>query len=299
LEPGLRFLEERTKKPVLGVVPYFPNLNLEAEDSVSLEAYRKRQPPFPPATTVNVAVVCLPHIANFTDFMPLARVEGATLNYVTTPGETSGADIIILPGSKDTIADLHWLKKNGWGRTLEQMRAKGAWIVGVCGGYQMLGQEIADPLGVEGEQATEEGLGLLPLRTVFAAIKTTRKVEAKWSIGPEAGVFLGYEIHMGQTSVSEGTIPRFLLRSVGRHQWEPDGAVSLDGRVWGTYLHGLFASGSFLRAWLSQVGAERGIRVRVGWQEWERERNLHLDYLANALQTHLDLTAIRGLARVS
>ena len=121
LEPGLRILEERTGRPVLGVLPYLQDLHLEAEDSVSLETYRNKQRPFSP-TTVNVAAVCLPHIANFTDFLPLAQVEAVTLNYVKTPQEIFNADVVILPGSKNTIADLRWLKETGWQQALQQVR---------------------------------------------------------------------------------------------------------------------------------------------------------------------------------
>jgi adenosylcobyric acid synthase len=297
LEPGLRFLEERARRPVLGVLPYFHDLGLEAEDSVSLETYRSRQLPFS-LSTANVAVVCLPHMANFTDFLPLTHVGAVVLNYVEKPDEISGADVVILPGTKNTLSDLRWLKKRGWQQALQQARNRGSWVVGVCGGYQMLGEEVADPLGVEGEKATERGLGFLPLRTVFAAEKTTRKVEVKWSIGSRAGVFSGYEIHMGQTQVGEGVAPRFFLRPVGGGEWRPDGAVSREGKVWGAYVHGLFESGLFLQEWLSQVGAERGVRVQVGWQEWQRERNSRLDRLADALEEPLDMAAIRTLAGV-
>src|ERR671925_138071 len=128
---------------------------------------------------------------------------------------------------------------------LQRVRAEGGWIVGVCGGYQMLGEEVADPLGVEGERATERSLGLLPLRTVLAAKKTTRRVEVKWTIGAKTGGFSGYEIHMGHTQVGEGITPRFVLHPLEGGEWRSDGAVSRDGRTWGTYLHGLFENGPF------------------------------------------------------
>lgn len=298
LEPGLRILEERTGRPVLGVLPYLQDLRLEAEDSVSLETYRNGQRSFSPAT-VNVAVVCLPHIANFTDFLPLARVGAVTLNYVRTPQEISSADVVILPGSKNTIADLRWLKERGWQEALQQARKRGSWILGICGGYQMLGEEVADPLGVEGERAAEQGLGFLPLRTVFAAEKTTRRVEVLWHVGSQTGIFSGYEIHMGHTQLGEGGTSYFFLRSIGGGAWRPDGAVSREGRVWGTYLHGLFESGPFLQEWLAQVGAERNIRIQAGWLEWQQERDSQLDRLAEVLERYLDMAAIWTLTDVS
>jgi adenosylcobyric acid synthase len=291
LEPGLRFLEERTGRPVLGVLPYLRDLSLEAEDSVSLHTYRKRQRSFSPAT-VNVAVVCLPHIANFTDFLPLTRVGAVTLNYVDDPQEISNADVTILPGSKNTIAGLRWLKERGWQQVLQQMRDRGRWMIGVCGGYQMMGEEVADPLGMEGERATETGLGFLPVRTVLAAEKIVRRVQAQWRTGSRTEVLTGYEIHAGHTQVREGTPPRFLLCSMNGGEWRPDGAVSPEGRVWGTYLHGVFESGSFLQEWLAQVGARRNIPIQANWHEWPQERNLQLDQLADVLETHLAMAAI-------
>jgi adenosylcobyric acid synthase len=276
------------------VLPYFSNLSLEAEDSVSLEAYRKKRSPFSPST-VNVAVVCFPHIANFTDFLPLSGVEAVTLNYVARPDEILGADVIILPGTKNTISDLCWLKQEGWEEVLHQVQERGSWVVGICGGYQMLGEEVCDPLRVEGKRTTERGLGFLPLRTVLAPEKTTRRVEVKWEVASEIGSFWGYEIHLGQTHLEEGVAPRFFVKSMEGEEWQPDGAVSRAEKVWGTYLHGLFESGPFLQAWLSQVGVERGIFVQVGWEDWRQERDSHLDRLAKAMEEHLDMVTLRAL----
>ncbi len=294
LEPGLRFLEKRTGRPVLGVLPYLGDLKLEAEDSVSLEAYRKKQPAFSPST-VNLAVVTLPHIANFTDFLPLAQVEGVTLNYVLQPEEAQGADVVLLPGSKNTIFDLRWLKQQGWPAKLRQMRDGGMGIVGVCGGYQMLGEEILDPYGSEGEKAREEGLGFLPLRTVLATEKTTRRVEVLWEANSKRGVFTGYEIHMGQTRVGRGVLPRFFLRPLGQRDWEADGALSREGNLWGTYVHGLFESGPFVQAWLTPMGSKKGVKIWVPWREWQGEREVQLDELAKVVGENLDMPALWSL----
>jgi adenosylcobyric acid synthase len=291
LEPGLRVVEERTGKPVLGVVPYLSDVGLEAEDSVSIETYRKYQPGFT-AETVNIAVIAPPYIANFTDFLPLAQLEAVRLNYVLSPDEVTDADAIILPGSKNSIADLRWLKAHGWPPKLHQARADGKYILGICAGYQMLGAEIADPLGVEGEPTVERGLGLLPVQTVLAAHKTARQVEVEWQVGEQAGVFSGYEIHMGQTSGSTRQTPLFGVRGLGAKEWRADGSISPDQRVCGAYVHGLFESGEFVQAWLTQCGARRGIRVRVAWQSWHTERNNRLDRLADVLAEHLDMATI-------
>ena len=300
LEPGLRMLEEKTGKPVLGVLPYVPGLALEAEDSVSLETYYKQQSAFSPSR-VNIAVVTLPHIANFTDFLPLSNIDSVVLNYVSTPNEIVNADVVILPGSKNTIADLRWLKTGHWARPLRQLEEHGKSLVGVCAGYQILGQEIADPLGVEGVCTSEKGLGFLPLHTELVQEKTTRRVEAQWQIGPETGVFNAYEIHMGRTRVGPGLVeasltPRFFVRPLDdQEEMQPNGGVSRDGKVWGTYLHGLFESGPFLRAWLTQVGARRAIYPQVEWETWTQERSLNFDRLADVLEHALDITTIGRL----
>lgn len=291
LQSGLRMLEERTSKPVLGVLPYLPDLNLEAEDSVSLDSYCKSQPVFSPAT-VNVAVVAFPHIANFTDFLPLARAAAVVLRYVRKPDEIANADVVILPGSKNTIADLRWLKVGHWQSALQQLRAQGGWVVGVCGGYQMLGQEVTDPHGVEGEQTTECGLGFLPLYTELVREKTTRRVKVRWWIGPTGGIFSGYEIHMGHTRIRAGIEPRFFVSPPEGRGWKPDGAVNHEERIWGTYVHGLFESGSFLQTWLASIGAKKDVKVEVAWQEWQQERDSQLNNLAKALEEHIDMARI-------
>ena len=253
---------------------------------------------------MNIAVVTLPHIANFTDFLPLSNIDSVALNYVHTPNEIVNADVVILPGSKNTIADLRWLKAGHWARPLRQLEEHGKSLVGICAGYQILGQEIADPLGVEGACTSEKGLGFLPLRTELVQEKTTRRVEGQWQIGPETGVFSAYEIHMGHTTVGAGPIrpgpigadltPRFFVRPVGeQEEMQPNGGVSRDGRVWGTYLHGLFESGPFLRAWLAEVGAKRAIHPQVGWETWRQERSLNFDRLADVLEHSLDITMIK------
>jgi adenosylcobyric acid synthase len=296
LESGLHFLQERTGKPVVGVLPYLPDLGLEAEDWVALERYRKSQPAFSPST-INVAGVALPHIANFTDFLPLAHAGRVALRYAREPDEIADADVVILPGSKNTIADLCWLKGGNWLQMLRQLNTAGKSIVGVCGGYQMLGEEIADPLGLEGERTIESGLGFFPVRTVLAMEKTTRRVEVQWRVGEKIGVFSGYEIHLGRTTKRVEIPPRFLVRPITGEQWQPDGTVSAEGKTWGTYLHGLFASGPFLQAWFGPIGEEKGVAVRIEWQRWQSVRDSRLDRLADALEAHVDMTTIRAWLR--
>jgi adenosylcobyric acid synthase len=230
LAPAVRDLVRRTRVDVVGVVPFLPHLGLPEEDSVALDDGARVA-----ADGLRVAVVRLPHIANFTDFAPLESEPGVRLVYAATPGDIAGAALVILPGSKDTIADLRALRSLGFTRTLGQHRRRGGLVLGICGGYQMLGRAVADPHRVESGGA-EAGLGLLPVATTLTPGKVTRRVHARWL--PDGPAFDGYEIHMGLTT-ADGA-PRPLLEVEGR----VEGCVSPDGRVWGTYVHGLFESGA-------------------------------------------------------
>jgi adenosylcobyric acid synthase len=159
----------------------------------------------------------------------------------------------------------------------------------------MLGEEVADPLGVEGPPTREAGLQCLPLRTELAARKTSRRVEVQWRVGGHSGLFHGYEIHMGHSLPRGESTPRFLVRSTTAEEWQTDGMVGTDGRTWGTYVHGLFASGAFVQEWLTQVGATRRRAVHVRWQDWQTQRAVQFDRLADVLAEHLDMGRIVSL----
>jgi len=227
LEPGLELIAGRTGQPVLGVVPYIADLGLPEEDSVALDSATGEGP---------IAVIKLPHISNFDDFDPLP------VRFVTRPDELAGAAAVVLPGTKATVSDLAWLRERGFAAALERMPAQ---VVGICGGFQMLGRRILDPLGVESAEAETAGLGLLPVDTVFAPAKTTVQVRG---VALDGGHELAaYQIHMGQTSLLDGARPFARL-----DDGSLDGAVT--GRSWGTYLHGLFHNTQFRMAWLSSLG---------------------------------------------
>jgi adenosylcobyric acid synthase len=227
LEPGLEFIAQRTRKPLLGVVPYIPELGLPEEDSVALDGANGCGP---------IAVVKLPHISNFDDFDPLP------VRYVSRPEDLAGAVAVILPGTKATVSDLSWLREQGLATAIERMSVP---VVGICGGLQMLGQRILDPLSVESPQPDVAGLGLLPVETTFAADKTTVQVRGVALAGGQT--LEAYQIHMGQTALLDGAEP-FARLSDG----SLDGAVK--GRVWGTYLHGLFHNADFRASWLGSLG---------------------------------------------
>ncbi|MEF3275674.1 MAG: cobyric acid synthase [Chloroflexus sp.] len=245
---GVRILEERSGLPVLGVVPWLADLALPEEDAVALE-----QVPQPVPAGLTIAVIHLPAIANFDDFDPLAREPGVTVRYINHPNELVGAAAVILPGTKHTLAARRWLRERGFDTALRQFSGP---IVGICGGYQLLGVRISDPLAVEGNGGEEEGLGLLPIETIFVPEKQTTQTEAQ-ALVPWAGTapIYGYEIHLGHSRYLGAAQP--LLWVVRRGQTpaqEEEGCLSHDGRVWGCYLHGLFANDEFRRGWLRQLG---------------------------------------------
>ncbi|MFC2067489.1 cobyric acid synthase [Chloroflexota bacterium] len=244
LEPGLGLLESKAKVPVLGVIPYFNDIRLPEEDSVMLEWHQpKRQD-----TEINIAVVRLPHISNFDDFDPLAEPEHVNLYYVDTPEQMDDADLVILPGSKTTVSDLDWMLSRGLGSKILELHERGAFIIGICGGYQMLGQYIFDPQGVESSSSTTVGLALLPVNTVFSSGKETHRVrgvvQAKNGLLKEVwGIsFQGYEIHMAMTKSPSDFMAFGIEERSGQRCIPPavDGCISVDGRVLGTYIHGLF-----------------------------------------------------------
>ncbi len=261
LEPGLRFLEERTGTPVLGVLPHVAKLRVADEDSVSLDERRARARAG--ASEIEVAVVRLPRIANYDDFQPLEHEPGVVVRFVEHPEDLARADLVIVPGTKTTIADLAWLRENGFARAIAARAAAGKRILGICGGCQSLGLTIEDPDGLESPVKSAEGLGLLPVRVRFERGKRTAQVRAR-SNGPHwlscDGEVLGYEIHMGRVErVGEASGAFAIHQRNGEPADQRDGAVSPDGAVVGTMIHGLFENAGVRRALLSLLRRERGL----------------------------------------
>jgi len=281
LAPAVRDLVRRTRTPVVGVVPFLPRLGLPEEDSVALEAG-------PPAARggMRVAVVRLPHLANFTDFAPLEAEPGVDLVYAEEPGRLAGAALVVLPGSKDTIADLRALKAGGFAPALAAHRVRGGFVLGVCGGYQMLGRAVADPHGVE-SGGEETALGWLPVWTTLAREKITRRVRARWR--PDGPDFEGYEIHAGVIA-GDGPV-RPLLDVEG----EAEGCASADGRVWGTHLHGLFESGPARRHVLEWARGAPACAEAPAPIDHRALREVAYDRLADALAAALDPSVLRAL----
>jgi adenosylcobyric acid synthase len=263
LDSGLQFLEDRTKCPVLGVVPHVRGLAIADEDSIALEDRRGRRRARP--DEVEIAVVSLPRISNYDDFQPLEHEAGVVVRFVEAVREIEGADLVVLPGTKSTIPDLGWLREQGFAAALLARARRGEPILGVCGGCQILGQAIEDPEGIESEVRSAEGLGLLPLTTRFGREKRTAQVEARSVTAsflgdPSHAPIAGYQIHMGRVSHTGGAATLFAIdrRKEGDGD-EADGTVSADGAVVGTMIHGLFDNASVRDTLLGALRRRRGI----------------------------------------
>ncbi len=287
LAPAIADLEERTGIPVLGVIPWIDDVALAEEDAVALE--RRELVGRVEGATVDIAVVHLPRVANFDDFDPLQREPGVQLRYVSTTDELGEPDLLILPGTRATIADLDFLRSRGLDDAIRDRAARGTHILGICGGYQMLGEWLFDPDGVEAPAGSEvAGLGLLPILTSFSGDKQTSRVSGRvtggvgaWAAANGAPIE-GYEIHMGESGGNTAS-----LLEIDGHA---DGAISLDGRVAGTYLHGLFANDELRHGLLAGLGAVPGAVTPAA-----TARDQEFDRLAAVVREHVDLDAVRAM----
>jgi adenosylcobyric acid synthase len=255
-EDGVRILEEKSDVPVLGVVPYLHDLFIPEEDAVALENPFAKH--VSSGEAIEIIVIHLPRIANFDDFDPLSTEPGVRVRYVDSREQVGKPAAIIIPGTKSTVNDLAWLRSRGFDKVIQGHAQKGGAVVGICGGYQMLGQIVHDPKHIESKLDSTPGLGLLPIQTVFAGEKATHQASAQVRNGPgwfanlEGQTVSGFEIHMGRTQ-GQSPILEITERN-GQSVYAPDGAASEDGKVWGCYIHGLFANQNLRRAWLADLG---------------------------------------------
>lgn len=285
------FQEKAFGVPTLGVIPYMPDLQIADEDAVALDEPTHQlthQPPGQPISTIDIAVIHLPHIANFDEFAPLAAEPGVRLRYVREAAALGQPHAIILPGTKVTMADLTWLRERGLDQTLVAAHQAGVTLIGICGGYQMLGQHLADPLGIEGVAGSQvAGLGLLPVATEFQPVKETHQSVLRLADGR---LLRGYEIHSGATTRLDKWPPLGeIIERNGLAVQMADGAGLVDGPVWGCYLHGIFANDDFRRAWLQRFGWQGGHAVSATRQQ------AALDRLADGVEAALDWRQIAKL----
>ncbi len=272
LEPGFEYLEERYGKPTLGVIPYVEH-RLPEEDSLTEFPKVKGE--------LHIQIIKLPHMSNFTDFEPLHWANG--VDYVTKPEEVKG-DVIIIPGSKNTVKDLLWLRKNGFEDAIIEAHSDGSFVVGICGGFQMLGEKIIDT--VESKRGTVKGIGLLLAKTIFEKVKRTNHLRAEVLWEPARGMAVeGYEIRFGR-SVSER--PFSVIRAINSAKaFEPEGAIG--ERAFGTYLHGVFHNFSFTERFLNFLRERKGLEA-VSVEEWSIEEEI--ERFARVVEENLDVERI-------
>jgi len=296
LRSGLEFIEDRTERPVLGLVHYFNDIHIPEEDSVALDL-KIREAKKRPEEQVRIGVIRLPHISNYTDFDSLEQEPSVNLTYFNAPEQVFEMDLVILPGSKNTLNDLRYLHNQGLAEAIIAFYGRGGTVVGICGGYQMLGQKVLDPMGVESDLQEVAGLGLLEMETELLGDKVTTQVKGRllWQelAGPEEKI-RGYEIHMGRSRpLGSATALLEISERNGRPVKVQEGLVSEDGRVWGTYLHGLFDNDGLRHRLISRFLRSDDLvptteRLR-SFHHWKEEQ---YNKLATHLRQHLDISRI-------
>jgi adenosylcobyric acid synthase len=279
---GVTWIEQKTGKQVLGVLPWYSHFRIDAEDSVEIEKpvhFKSLNPDLPA-----IAVLRLPHIANFTDFHALARIKGLQAVFIDSPEHLDRFSAIVIPGSKNTRKDLAWVMER-FEHPLSAYIQTGGHILGICGGYQMLGQWVKDPDGLEGDPGQTRGLGLLPIQTVLQAPKTTTLSQFQWDHAEGSG----YEIHMGITRLTGGTpLVRIVSRN-GRAVNETDGCLADNGQVAGTYVHGFFDFNAIIKKWFGLIGLDHSLAFGV---DAAIEKDRDYDLLKTHLETYLDLASL-------
>lgn len=289
LKDGIRFLEQKTKKPVLGIIPYFNDIQIPQEDSVVLEN-KMRITNNEPRTTklINIAIINLPHMSNFTDFDSLENGPDSRLTYITDVSQLDSPDIIILPGTKNTIADLLWLRQSGLANKILSIIKNSQLstiLIGICGGYQMLGKKIYDMHKIESTKKEIEGLGFLPIITHLGKEKILSQVKAK---EVNSGLDIsGYEIHHGRTNNFGNSQPFFrIIERFGRKTDDLDGIISGDGRILGSYIHGLFDADIFRRNFLNRLREKKGWHPLSGAITFNLDKEY--DKLAELVRKNID-----------
>ncbi len=288
-DSGINWIEEKTGKKVFGVLPWYNHINIEPEDSVVIEQPKRvfsadrREP--------SIAVIRLPHISNFNDFDPLSVLKGLEVHFLEKVQDLSDFRAVILPGSKNTRFDLNWLHSTGWAEKISAYSLQGGHVLGICGGYQMMGDCVDDPDGLEGRPGSTEGLRLLPVETELKAPKITTLTRFTWQKAPGSG----YEIHMGQSRIKGGTP---LFQVVERNSTpanDADGCVSTDSKSMGTYIHGLFENPDIARFWLQHIGLGDLEISDLGGLE---ARNREYDRLAEYFENYIDINEIVATVKI-
>ncbi len=280
---GVKWIEERTGKRVFGVHPWYTDLSIESEDSVVIENPQVITPGRIKGPAI--AVIRVPHISNFTDFDPLESIEDLQICFLEKRQNLKAFNAVILPGSKNTRFDLEWLHTTGWSEEIKQYTAGNGHVLGICGGFQMLGEWVHDPSGLEGAPGSTPGLSLLPVETILQAPKTTTLTHFDWT-GSQG---CGYEIHMGQTNRKGGRPIFSVSEQNGRACDLKDGCEVEQFRIMGTYIHGLFDTPAIAERWLKTIGL---VDIAISGLYGPTARDRDLDRLAEHFTTHVDMAAI-------
>lgn len=335
LQPGIVWLEERIGKPVLGVVPYLEQLSLEDEDSASLDNKRSAVHTHGHAMNqadrqIDVAVIRLPRLSNFTDFDPLLAEPDVHVRYIDSVKEWGNPDVVFLPGSKNTMEDLLFIKETGFADQLRTYVAGGGRLTGICAGYQMMGQSLLDPHQIESDRSHLTGLGLFPMETIFTPDKRTEQIvgHATADFIAATGLKLlefpvsGYELHMGRTSFLRPVVHPFRIRQLKLSQgmsvhnpqssailndrypsegdnsdskYHLDGVISNDGRLWGTYIHGILQQDAFRQAWLNKIRMDKGMPIPANTVSYKLLREQSFDRLADHVRQHVNMDRINRI----
>jgi adenosylcobyric acid synthase len=287
---GIKYIQQKTGKPVLGLVPFLDDLHIDSEDAVAVEKDKRPLKPLGPKT-INIAVLKLPAISNFTDLEILETEPDIVLNYLSRPQDLSKEyDLLILPGTKNTMQDALWLSRLGWKKTIKEFALSKKRILGLCGGYQLLGQTIRDPWGVESRKKQVTGLGLLPVETVLENEKVVCKVLGRCLLYHSS--ISGYEIHMGQTRLLDATAKPFVtIQEPGSGQARLDGCYIANGRIAGTYVHGLLDHPTLRAAFLNRLRKAKKLKTRPARKN-NRDREKEFDRLADHFEKYCDLDRI-------
>ncbi len=292
-ESGMDYLQEKTGKPGFGLIPFYTDIRIDSEDSVAVQVDKcVRQPAG--SKTVNIAVLKFPAISNFTDIEGLADEPDVTIHYLFRPEELSRKyDCLILPGTKNAMEDALWLSRSGWKREIRRFAESTGVILGICGGYQILGRVIKDPMGVESDRKEVRGIGILPMETVLEAEKVVRKVIGICLINQKK--INGYEIHMGRSRpLNEKGNPFLRIHEPGKRRGWEDGWSLENGRIAGTYVHGILDSIAFKGDFLNGIRREKGLRERVP-KKGRMARFQAYDKLADHFEEHCRVDNIEAL----
>jgi adenosylcobyric acid synthase len=287
-ESGAKWIEEKTGKSVFGVLPWYNHINIEAEDSVVIEKPIVKNVLFDDKRP-SIAIIRLPHISNFTDFEPLFEISEINTCYVLEPKDLFMFNCVIIPGSKSTISDLKWIKKTGWAEKIQDYSKQStSYILGICGGYQMMGEYIYDPDGLEGPPVSISGLSLLPVETTLKSPKITARTV--FSLDDVFG--LGYEIHMGQTKNFSSKSMFTIKERNGEVCNISEGCVVENNRFMGTYIHGLFDSEKIITKWLVSINIKN---IEIKRSFGLEARDAEYDLLAEHFEKYIDIKKIYEL----